>query len=243
MGIMLRGMSILLTAFISSHAWAAVATVLINEIDVDTPGSDTQEFIELYDGGIGNTSLDGLVVVLFNGSDDASYGAFDLDGFTTDGSGLFLLGNAAVSPSPGLIFSNNQLQNGADAVALYEADAVDFPNDTPVSTLNLLDVIVYDTDDGDDSGLLALLHAGQGQVNENGAGNKDLHALARIPDGGGGPRITASFQPVAPTPGALNVNPVPIPATLPLLAMALACMGLLARSTGATPVESAASGC
>ena len=41
--------------------------VMINEIDADTPGSDTAEFIELYDGGTGNTPLDGLVVVLYDG--------------------------------------------------------------------------------------------------------------------------------------------------------------------------------
>ena len=30
---------------------------------------DTAEFVELYDGGIGNTPLDGLVVVFFDGGD------------------------------------------------------------------------------------------------------------------------------------------------------------------------------
>ena len=44
-----------------------------------TPGDDVLEFIELYDGGTGNTALDGLVVVLLNGSDDQSYApVFDL---------------------------------------------------------------------------------------------------------------------------------------------------------------------
>ncbi|MCA9997625.1 MAG: lamin tail domain-containing protein, partial [Anaerolineales bacterium] len=42
--------------------------ILLNEVDSDTPGTDTAEFIELYDGGSGNTNLTGLVVVLFNGS-------------------------------------------------------------------------------------------------------------------------------------------------------------------------------
>src|SRR5690606_10235748 len=31
--------------------------VLINEVDSDTPGTDTAEFVELYDGGRGNTPL------------------------------------------------------------------------------------------------------------------------------------------------------------------------------------------
>src|SRR5688572_8266565 len=54
--------------------------VIINEIDSDTPGTDIAEFIELYDGGAGNTPLSGLAVVLYNGNDDLSYFAIDLDG-------------------------------------------------------------------------------------------------------------------------------------------------------------------
>ena len=82
-----------------------VATnVVINEIDSDTPGTDAAEFVELYDGGVGNTSLAGLSVVFFNGSNDLSYAAFDLDGFSTDANGYFTLGNPGV-PGVDLIFN------------------------------------------------------------------------------------------------------------------------------------------
>jgi hypothetical protein len=60
--------------------------VVINEIDADTPGADVAEFIELYDGGLGNTSLAGLALVFFNGSNDVSYAVFDLDGQTATSS-------------------------------------------------------------------------------------------------------------------------------------------------------------
>ena len=60
--------------------------VIINEVDSDTPGADTAEFVELYDGGVGNTSLNGLVVVFYNGSNDLSYAAFNLTG-STDANG------------------------------------------------------------------------------------------------------------------------------------------------------------
>ncbi len=60
----------------------APPNVVINEVDSDQVGTDTTEFVELYDGGTGNTSLTGLVVVFYNGSDDESYAAFDLDGRT-----------------------------------------------------------------------------------------------------------------------------------------------------------------
>ena len=42
--------------------------VIINEVDADTPGNDTAEFVELFDGGSGNTPLNGLVVVFFAGN-------------------------------------------------------------------------------------------------------------------------------------------------------------------------------
>lgn len=187
--------------------------ILINEIDADTSGSDIAEFVELFDGGAGNTALDGLVVVFFNGSNDASYQAFDLDGFSTDADGYFVLGNPVVA-NVGLTFdpgSGGALQNGADAVALFQADATDFPNDTPVTTANLLDAIVYDTNDADDPGLLPLLNDGQPQLNEDGGGDKDNHSLQRIPNGEGGARNTDSYQTLAPTPGSENgVNQQPV---------------------------------
>ncbi len=69
----------------------------INEIDSDTPGTDVAEFVELYDGGIGGQSLDGLVLVFFNGSaaNDASYRTIDLTGFSTDADGFFVVGRRA----------------------------------------------------------------------------------------------------------------------------------------------------
>jgi len=180
------------------------AQIIINEVDADTPGVDSLEFVELYDGGTGNTDLSGLVIVFFNGSDDASYQAFDLDGFSTDANGFFLLGNSAVTPTPSIIFNNNGIQNGADAIALYTGDATDFPNDTPVTTNNLIDAVVYDTNDNDDAGLLPLLNAGQPQVNEDGAGDKDNHSNQRIPNGSGGARNTNSYSQFPPTPGTPN---------------------------------------
>ncbi|MEL6477685.1 MAG: ExeM/NucH family extracellular endonuclease [Pseudomonadota bacterium] len=171
----------------------------INEVDADTPGSDMAEFIEIFDGGIGNLALDGLSVVLYNGSDDRSYNAFDLDGFTTNADGFFVIGNPGVENvglevSPG---GSGFLQNGADAVALYRADATSFPNDTPITTTGLLDAVVYDTSDADDSGLLNGLGETV-QVNENANNDDDNESNSRVPDG------TGDFVAQAPTPGAAN---------------------------------------
>ncbi len=183
------------------------AQVLINELDSDTPDTDAAEFVELYDGGVGYTPLDSLVLVLFNGGNDTSYTAFGLDGYHTDGAGYFVLGNPSVVPAPGLTFPDGLLQNGADAAALYRADASAFPNGTPVTTTNLVDAVVYDTDDADDPGLLVLLNPGQPQVNENGAGNREGQSIGRCSNGAGGLRNTAGYLPSAPSPGVANVCP------------------------------------
>ena len=184
-------------------------TLVINEVDADTQGTDTMEFIELYDGGAGNSSLDGFVVVLYNGSSDTSYNAIDLDGFTTDANGYFVIGNAAVA-NVSVVFPSNGVQNGADAVTLYTDDATNFPNGTAVTTTNLIDAIVYDTNDGDDAGLLILLNAGQAQINEGELGDKDGHSNQRIPNGAGGARNTATYTQIPPTPGAANGSMLPI---------------------------------
>ncbi len=174
-------------------------TLTINEIDSDTPGSDSLEFVELYDGGVGNTALDDFVVVFYNGSDDRSYRAFDLDGFSTDANGFFVLGNAGVA-NVDLVMPNGSLQNGPDAVALFIGAAIDFPNDTAITTTDLIDVVVYGTGDANDPGLLGGF--GQAvQFDENANGDDDNESLAAFPDGSG------AFVAQAPTPGATNIAP------------------------------------
>ena len=163
---------ILLAMVGGTMAVVADTTLLINEVDADQDSTDSAEFIELYDGGSGNMSLDGYVLVLVNGSDNASYAAFDLDGYSTGADGYFVLcgNNATVANCDWDVTPDtNLIQNGADAVALYVGDGGDFPEDTPVTSANLVDAIVYDTFDDDDAELIdTLLNPGQPQVNEGG---------------------------------------------------------------------------
>ncbi len=176
---------------------AVAVTLSINELDSDSAGVDFAEFVELYDGGAGNTALDGLVVVFFNGNGDTAYAAFDLDGYTTDANGFFVLGNAGVT-SVDVVFSNGLLQNGADAVAIYQGDAADFVNGTAARTAELVDAIVYGTADPVDDGLLAAL--GQTvQYDEDANLISPSQSLSRVPDG------SASIVAQNPTPGASNV--------------------------------------
>ena len=180
--------------------------VIINELDSDTPGVDDAEFIELYDGGVGNTSLNGLVLVLFDGSSNSSYNVFDLSGRSTDANGYFVMGDAIV-PGVDFVVGFGFLQNGEDAVALYAASPTDFPFGTPVTTANLRDAVVYDTSDPYDPELAVLLNAGQPQVNEDAGGNGETNSIGRCPNGAGGQRNTSTYLTGLPSPHGPNNCP------------------------------------
>jgi len=173
------------------------AQVIINELDVDTPSTDTMEFVELLTD-TPEQPLDEYVLVLFNGSTsggNSSYLAFDLDGFVTDVNGIFVLGGPELSPVGDFLLFENTFQNGADAVAIYLGSSNDFPDQTLATTDNLIDALAYDTNDADDTELLALLGITE-QINEGENGNQTTQSIQRANDG--------SYFVADPTPKALN---------------------------------------
>ena len=172
--------------------------IVINELDSDTVSIDDKEFLELK-SNTPNFPLDGYVVVFFNGSasgGNSSYLAIDLDGYSTDINGLLLIGSTTVSPFPQLIIAPNLIQNGADAVAIYLADDTDFPEGTLATQTNLIDALMYDTNDPDDMDLMNLLGE-TSQINEGENGNKDTESIQLNNDG-----LTYSVK--SPTPRQLN---------------------------------------
>lgn len=183
--------------------------VLINEVDSYTWNGDTAEFVELFDGGVGNAPLDGLVLVFYQGDDQTVVNAIDLDGELTDSNGYFLLGNAGVAGAD-LTLPDSSIGDGYDAVALYQADAAEFTVGTALTTNNLIDAIVYLADETSADGLLLpLLAPSETEVDEDENTFALGQSLQRIPDGSGGPRITSEIVAAAPTPGAPNQLPGP----------------------------------
>ena len=183
----------LLSQFVTSQ-------VVINELDCDSPSTDDKEFVELK-SDTPNFSLDGFVVVFFNGNPTSStanksYLAIDLDGYTTDVNGLLLIGSTTVSPFPQLVISPNLIQNGGDAVAIYQASYTDFPEGTSATQTNLIDALMYDTSDADATALMDLLGETV-QINENENGNKDTESIQLNNDG-------ITYTVTTPTPRQLN---------------------------------------
>lgn len=174
--------------------------IVINELDCDTPSTDDKEFLELK-SETPNFPLDGYVIVFFNGSAsgmNSSYYTIDLDGYTTDINGLFLIGSNTVSPIPQYLIPVSVIQNGADAVAIYQANDTDFPEFTTAYVdETLIDVLLYETNDSDGTGLVPIFSAFNPSIqiiNEGSTGN--TNSIQRNNDG--------SYFVGAPTPRQLN---------------------------------------
>jgi hypothetical protein len=173
------------------------AQVRINEFDTDTPGTDDKEFIELKSDAP-NFSLDGYVLVFFNGTGtqaNLSYYALDLDGLTTDVNGIIVIGGQLVSPVPNRIIGDSTFQNGPDGIGLYLGSASDFPNLTPATSSNLIDALVYDTNDPDATLLMNALGVSL-QIDENQNSAQTTQSIQRKND--------LTWEVKAPTPWALN---------------------------------------
>ena len=161
--------------------------VVINELDCDTPGIDNKEFVELRSLQP-NFPLDGYSLVFFNGSangGNSAYLALDLDGYKTDINGIFLIGSVTVIPFPQYLIPENTIQNGADAVAIYRNDAVNFPEGTiAYADSSLEDVLIYGTSDPDAVTLLDIFkvfNPAIKQINEGSTNN--TNSIQRQADG------------------------------------------------------------
>ncbi|MCH9660709.1 MAG: T9SS type A sorting domain-containing protein [Bacteroidetes bacterium] len=189
----MKKITFLLALFCASITFGQV--VKINEVDADQTSTDNMEFLEL--SAAANFSLDGYIVVFYNGSSDNSYTTVDLNGFSTDSNGFLIIGGDAVTGVDIMLGAENVIQNGADAIAIYEDDAANFPDGTPATSTNLVDAIVYDTNDDDDVDLMAALGVTV-QYNEDANGNKDIESIQR----GSGDTFCVG----APTLDAANID-------------------------------------
>ena len=99
--------------------------LVINEVDYDNVGGDTAEFVEVRNTGSTAATLDGLAVVLVNGTSGDEYRRVALTG-SLPANGYLVVADTAVTVSSGarvVRFSatHDNIQNGApDGVALID---------------------------------------------------------------------------------------------------------------------------
>ncbi len=175
----------------------AIGQVVINEIDADQPGTDTKEFIELK-SNFPFFNLDNYFLVFYNGGSGSiagtgtlSYNTINLDGFTTDANGIFLIGNTLVSPSPAIVLPAGSLQNGPDAVGLYTGNSNNYPIDTPANATNLIDAIAYSNSSILPTSLMTILN-----ITHCLQDNQNTNSIQRKNDG--------TYEVKLATPGVLN---------------------------------------
>lgn len=173
--------------------------VFINEIDPDTPSTDTLEFIELKSTSP-NFALDGYVLVFYNGgpsgTGNLSYYSLDLDGFSTDANGNIHFGNSLVSPTPQFIIPNVTIQNGPDAVALFLGNASDYPINTVASNTNLINALAYSSSNAITATALMSVFGLTQSINETANLNAANQSIQRKNNG--------TFEVKTPTPGVNN---------------------------------------
>ena len=206
-----KKISLGLLAITSCMTLSSHAAVVINEVDYDQPGTDSAEFIELFNAGSSIISLDNYFIDLINGSNSSSYRNINLTGFNINASSYFVVcSNASLVANCNYSFtsSNGWFQNGTpDAVALYE-------------NTNLLDSLSYE-------GLLSpYTEVDAWTIKDN---NADIISISRIIDGADSNNNTLDFELGCITPGSANiagmgdcsltqVSAVPLPAAAWLFA-------------------------
>ena len=179
-------------------------SIVINEVDAVS----SAEFIEIYDLGSGNTSLNDVTLVFYQGSDDTIYDIIDLSGNNTNGSGYFLIGETSLNPD--IIIPANSLQNDANAVAIFFNNFTNFNIGDSVTDTDLIDALVYDSGQMDDLELLAVLNNSGGQIDEDGNANASTESNSRCLNGSGGALNSTTFKQTDPTAGSEN-NQCPTP--------------------------------
>ncbi|MBN1297057.1 hypothetical protein JXA80_09770, partial [bacterium] len=101
-----------------------VDAIKINEVFVNSPGTDSGCFVELYfPGGI---SLDGYRLVGVNGNGGVDYQVIELTGYAIPADGYFVIAQDDTVPAYDLIDSDADYQNGPDSIQLrYDTTVVD----------------------------------------------------------------------------------------------------------------------
>ncbi|XP_014814167.1 PREDICTED: uncharacterized protein LOC106897803 isoform X2 [Calidris pugnax] len=117
-------------------------SLLINEVNADSPGEDTSEFVELYHTSGQTARLDGYYLVFYNGNGNQAYKVLNLQGKVTNSQGLFLIGSSSVNPA--IVIPKNTIQNGPDAIALYYGKG-NYKEGMGVTNYGLVDALVHKT--------------------------------------------------------------------------------------------------
>lgn len=184
----LNAITIALATLTFTASLSTQATIIINEIDYDQPGTDTAEFIELFNTSPSNISLSGYFIDLVNGNNNTTYRSIDLTGFDILSGGYFVICNdTSLTANCNYDFTNSTgwLQNGSpDAVALFNGTT-------------LIDSFSYE-------GIMPGFTEGSALTAAD--SNSEITSISRLPDGFDSNNNNSDFQLGCITPGTANIS-------------------------------------
>jgi uncharacterized protein (TIGR02145 family) len=158
-----------------------VESLKINEVDYNQPGTDMNEFIELYNFSSSPILLTGWKLEFINGSGFGVYYTYDLSGLGSIAPKDFLTLSSGIAGFP----SSNAIQNGPDAIVLKDASGT------------IIDALAY----GNYLGTVGV--EGTPSVEDTGIGD---YSIGRYPDGVDTNNNLVDFSVMVPTPGSSNVK-------------------------------------
>ena len=174
--------------------------LVINEVDYDQIGTDSAEFIEIFNAGPGTADLSDYAVVAVNGSTTLQYRRFDLStsgAATLPPDSYLLIANGSVNPTftPRISFLTDSFQNGApDGIGVFR-----------ISDGVLLDALSYEgnlTTAVTDFGTVSFV---EGAATPLADSNTIEGSLSRSPNGSDGNNALTDWAFAGtPTPGASN---------------------------------------
>jgi len=194
------------TASFAGYDLASIKSLVINEVDYDNVGTDTTEFVEIYNASASAVNLTGYLLSLVNGNGNVEYLSMDLSSAGTLAAGEYLVvSSSTVTVAAGakvMTFagSQDQIQNGApDGIALVHS-----PSETLVDALSyegsMTSVVVTGI-----TGSVSLVEGTATSVSDN---NTTVGSLSRCPNGGDTDDASIDWIFVmTPTPGEANICP------------------------------------
>jgi hypothetical protein len=183
----------------------AAPRLVINEIDYDTVGTDSTEFIELLNKGTNTINLAHYALAFINGNNNLEYLRVNLTGVLSGGQYLVVASTNLTGIAPGarvmyFAVGDNNIQNGSpDGVALINTGA-----------LTIMDAFCYEgaMTAAVINGFTGTRSLVEGTVLSSAIADSNSVAgsLARLPDGTDNNNAAADWNFTStPTPGGPNV--------------------------------------
>jgi hypothetical protein len=188
-------------------------SLVINEIDYDQPGTDSAEYVELFNAGSTPINLANYRLVLWNGSPtgNVAYDSINLPAQTLNTGGFFVIcsaSNTVPNCNITLTAATNAIQNGASATATTPSPDAVFIRE--IATGTIVDVVSYEGDCQAPYLETAGVPAGISDtivfsvITPNPPNN--FLSIGRFPDGQDSNNNSTDVSRMCSTPGAANVN-------------------------------------